>query len=255
MLIQTSSPRPILNAAESPEHIKVHTIRRVGISGGQVFFNFATDFEHGDKMTVPLEAYEVFPIEGEAGFEALEYYLPFSTIFGTDKAEYNEERLLTKQLPPLASSALALHNDPNNRRPETVNKPLTKLRGTQLALLAASGYNVIARTAHRVEGSIYAERLFNFTVLCPVTGGGIIRVVGSEFDVSNPTFDPKAPIPAKKSWPNHELLNAFNRTHKPTSPDIEDRKRKRIAEAEANMRAARERDGSSNRPALPPKKD
>jgi hypothetical protein len=253
MLIQTSSPRPLLNAAESPQHVKVHTIRRTGISGGQVFFNFTTDFEHGDKMTVPLEPYEVFPIEGEPGFEALEYYLPFATIFGTDKAVYDEERLL-RQLQPKPSTALVRKNDPNNKRTDTINQPLTKLRGTQLALLAASGFHVIAKTAHRVEGAIYAERLFNFTVLCPVTGGGIIRIVGSEFDVSNPTFDPKAPIPTK-SWPNSELLNAFNRTHKPTSPEIEDRKRKRIAEAEANMRAAREREGSSDRPALPPKKD
>lgn len=254
MLIQTSSPRPILNASESPQHIKIHTIRRAGISSGQVYFNFTTDFEHGEKMTTPLVPYEVFPIEGEPGFEALEYFLPFSTIYGTERAVYDEERLL-HQLQPKPSTALTKRNDPNNKRTETINVPQTRPRDMQLALLGASGFNVIARTAYRVEGSRYEERIFNCIILAPVTGGGIIRVVGSDFDISNPTFDPKTPLP-KQTSPNLELRNAFNRTHKPTSPDIEDRKRRRIAEAEANMKATeRGLPPPPGAPALLPKRD
>jgi hypothetical protein len=245
MLVQTSSPRPLLNVAESPQHIKVHTIRRAGISSGSVMFNFTTDAEHGDKMTVPLEPYEVFPIVGEPGFEALEYYLPFSTIFGTERAVYDEHRLL-HQLQAKPSTALAIPHEVIKRDDHVTKPTLTRLRDTQLALLSASGFHVIAKSAHRVEGSKYAERIFNFTVLAPVTGGGIIRVVGSEFDVTNPTFDPKTPIP-QKTFPNSDLHNAFNRTHKLASPEVEDRKKRRIAEAEANLRA--------NERGLAPKKD
>lgn len=230
MLIQTSSPRPILNVAESPEHIKIHTLRRPGISTGEVFFNVTKDFEHGVRETVPLEPYEVFPIEGAPGFEAMEYYLPFDKLFGTEKrAEYDEARIM---------ASLAL---PSKR--VNVDKPKDHLTDTQLALLGASGFHCIARTAYRTETTQYEERIFNFSIHCPVTGGGIIRVANSVFDVTNPTFNPRATMPTRE-YQNLTLLNAFNRTHRVITSDIEERRRQRIASAEANMRV--------NEKALPP---
>ena len=65
MLIQTSSPRPILSLQEHPKHVVIHTLRKPGISTGEVLLNMNTDIEHGTRQTAPVEPFEVFPIEGE----------------------------------------------------------------------------------------------------------------------------------------------------------------------------------------------
>lgn len=227
MLIQTSSPRPILNVLEHPQHIVIHTLRRIGISTGEVLMNMSINPETGTRLTAPVEPYDVYPIAGEDGFEAVEYYLPFSEVFGAGRRVYDEGR---------GSVALA-----------PVTKPKSGLRDTQLAVLCGSGFSVIARSAYRVEGSRYEERLFNFTLLFPITGGGILRASSSLVDISNPTFDPKAPMPQKRGYQNLGLLAAFNRTHKIMSSSIEQRKAARIASAEASI--------ANNTRALPPKSD
>jgi hypothetical protein len=226
MLIQTSSPRPILNVLEHPQHIVIHTLRRIGISTGEVLMNMSINPETGLRLTAPVEPYDVFPIEGENGFEAVEYYLPFSEVFGVGRRVYSEE----------GSVALA-----------PVSKPKSGLRDTQLAVLCGSGFSVIAKSAYRVMGSRYEERLFDFTLLFPITGGGILRASSSLVDISNPTFDPKAPMPQKSGYPNLDLLRAFNRTHKVMASSIEQRRAARIASAEASI--------ASNTRALPPKSD
>lgn len=222
MLIQTSSPRPILSLQEHPKHIVIHTLCRFGISKGEVLLNMNTDIEHGTRMTAPIEPHEVFPIEGEPGFEAHEYYLPFDVLFGTNRAEYNEHDISERQ-----SKGVVKRVNLEDRR--AVHSDVVMSR------FIATGISVIVHSAYRTEGSQYEERILNFQLFFPLTGGGIIRFANSLFDVTNPTFDPKAAIPRKSAYKNDVLLNAFNRTHKTGNPDIERRKRERIAQAEASM--------------------
>lgn len=224
MLIQTSSPRPILSLDEHPKHVVVHTLRKLGVSSGDVLLNMNTDLENGARSTGAVAPYEIFPIEGEPGFEALEYYLPFDQIFGSTRVEYNETEILTRMSTSLERPAA---------------KPIDPRRDTLMALYAASGISVIAKSAFRAEGSRYEERTLNLQLFFPVTGGGIIRVAGSMVDISNPTFDPKAPMPGPAQFKNLTLLAAFNRTHKVGNSVIEARKRARVAAAEASMLAER----------------
>lgn len=225
MMIQATTPRVALNVLESPEHIKVYTLRRLGISTGEVFFNLTTNPEMGERVTGAIEPYEAFPIEGAEGFEALEYYLPFDALYGTEKrAEYDEARILKSLTTPKTSSR-TLSSDPKTR-------PFSDI---QLARLGAGGFMGIIRSAYRSEGNVYAERIINFSINFPVTGGGIFRVADAAYDIINSTFNPRAPIPRKKA-PNRDLLLAFNRTHRPISSSAADLKRRRIQEAEASMK-------------------
>lgn len=60
-----------------------------------------------------------------------------------------------------------------------------------------SGITFSGSSAFRMVGATYAMREFRFTMLFPANGGGIIRhsVGGQEWDLSNPTFNPRAPLP------------------------------------------------------------
>lgn len=239
MLIQTTAPRPMINASDSPAHVRIHTMRKLKVSTGEVTFVV------GDRQ-MPVEPWVTYPIEGEAGFEALEYYLPFWRVFGTDKPTYNEDRIRERiereqfttvdvgQKPPMEfktkTKTKLLVSDTTEEAPAQ-----EKLTGVQLALLGTMGYGVICKTAHRTEGATYEERVVNFTIHCAVNGAGMIRIAGCPVDIANPTFDPYAPEPTGKHR-DLTLLEAFNRTHRPRTQSIEDRKRARIAEAEANMR-------------------
>lgn len=223
MLIQVTTPRVLINLLDSPEHIRIHTLRRPGTSSGEVFFNAASDPEHGKRMTVPLEPYDVLPIEGFEGFEVLEYYLPFDTLYGTKKrAEYDEARILA-----------SLNKPPKQVHVDQKSDHLTDL---QLSRIGASGFFGIAKSAYRSENSKYEERIFNFSLNFPVTGGGILRIANVDHDFVNSTFNPRAHTP-KKNGPNEDLLIAYNRTHKPMDSGAEARRRQRIQEAEANVRA------------------
>ena len=228
MLIQTTSPRPMINTADSPENIRIHTLRKLGISTGEVTFIL------GEKR-MAVEPYATYPINGEADFEALDFYLPFDNVFGTKKPVYDENAIRdrierTDFSSPRGTSDKLAKVGSGERHPD-------RLTGIQLALLGASGYTVIARSAYRTEGAVYEERILNFTIHCPVNGGGMVRIANVPFDIANPTFNPHAETPKKAKHKDLTLLEAFNRTHRPRTDAIEERKRKRIEEAEANLRA------------------
>ena len=227
MLIQTSSPRPMVNTADSPAHVRIHTLRKYKVSKGEVTFVI------GEKQ-VDVEPLAVYPISGEAGFEALEYYLPFSNVFGTKRPAYDEaairENIESEQFQRVDTTRK------DKLLPLVSGELPEKLTGVQLAIVGSTGYHVICRSAYRTEGAAYEERTFNFTIHCPVSGGGMVRIAGCPVDIANPTFDPYAAIPESRHK-DLVLLEAFNRTHKPRTDDIEERKRKRIAEAEANIKA------------------
>ena len=219
MLIQVSSPRPMVTLADSPPFIRIQTLKKAGVSTGDVALVMGEN-------RMEVDPYCVYPIDGESGFEALDFYLPFWRVFGTQKAVYDE-------------AAIAANIQRGSFKRVSVGAPdyNDRLTDTKLALLGAGGYHIIAKSAHRLEGAVYAQRVFNFTIHCPVTGGGMIRIAGSPVDIANPTFDPKAKTPEKSTHADPVLLEAFNRTHRLRTPEIEERKRQRIAEAEASVRA------------------
>lgn len=219
MLIQVSSPRPMIHPSDSPPFIRIQTLKKAGTSTGEVALVMGEN-------RMEVEPYCIYPIDGESGFEALDHFLPFWRVFGTEKAVYDEAAIAANIQRGNFKRVNVGAADYNNR-----------LTDTKLALLGAGGYHIIAKSAHRMEGAEYAQRIFNFTIHCPVTGGGMIRIADYPVDISNPTFDPKAKTPEKTTKRDLVLLEAFNRTHRLRTPEIEDRKRKRIAEAEANMRA------------------
>lgn len=80
MLYQASTPRHMINMLEYPEHIVIFTLRRHGVSEGQVLLSYHDNFEDGVEAEVPLTFTRQIPI-GEfsraAPFEALEYVVPF----------------------------------------------------------------------------------------------------------------------------------------------------------------------------------
>lgn len=229
MLIQATAPRPMFNASENPSHIRIHTLRKMRISKGGVVLVV------GEKR-MDVEPHVTYPIQGEADFEALEYFLPFWRVFGTKKPVYDEQAI---QRNIESNSFKRVHADEQKDKllaGKDGEGEMDKLTGVQLALLGAAGYAVVVKSAFRTEGATYEERTLNFTIHCPVNGGGMIRVADCPLDIANPTFDPHAPLPESKRQ-DLVLLEAFNRTHKLRTDDIEERKRKRIADAEANIRA------------------
>ncbi len=237
MLIQTTTPRPMVNTADSPQHVRIHTLRRHKVSKGDVTFVI------GEKQ-IDVEPHAVYPISGETAFEALEYFLPFSSVFGTNKPTYDEnkirENIEAEQFQRVDTTPKSTWGKLKQKLLVTDNDapppPPERLTGVQLAIVGSTGYHVICRSAFRTEGATYEERTFNFTIHCPVNGGGMIRIAGCPVDIANPTFDPHAPMPESRHK-DLVLLEAFNRTHKPRTDAIEERKRQRIAEAEANLRA------------------
>jgi hypothetical protein len=236
----------MINASESPEHFRIHTLRKMGVSSGEVVLVL------GEKR-MEVEPYCTYPISGEDDFEALDYYIPFDNVFGPKKPVYDEDAIRknieTKQFKRL---------DVTHRKIlpggglEAV--PGERLTGVQLAILGATGYHVIARSAFRTEGASYEERIFNFSIHCPVNGGGMIRIANAPVDIANPTFNPHAVTPKRAEHKDLVLLEAFNRTHKPRTDAIEERRRKRIEEAEANVRS-NERTLGLSRKALPGRSD
>jgi hypothetical protein len=241
MFIQATSPRPLINTVESPEHIRIHTLHKLGVSPGDVVVIIG---EH----RIEVEPYEVFPLDGDTQFEAREFYLPFWRVFGTKKPEYNESRI---QASIERKEFHRVDADAERLGQGNASEPL-RLRGTQLALIGAAGYPVIVRSAFRPEGPDYQERIMNFTIHCPVTGGGIIRVTSNTCDIANPSFNPYAPPPPVRGHKNLTLQEAFQRTHRLRTATIEDRKKQRIAEAEANMRESQMPSPSGTK-ALPPR--
>ncbi len=210
MLVQATTPRPFFDHSKHPEHVYIYTLRKPGISEGAVFFNASTNPEQGRRGTAALEPLFEHPIDGEDGFAALEYVLPFFELF----------------------------------------RPEDKKRNLGMAPFCTTGFGVTVRSAFRTDTSRYGEHTVAFTILMPVTGGGVMRLSDCLFDIANPTFDPWAPGPERK-WKNLEVGMAFNRAHRlGDTSAIEQRRMARIREAEANMRA----NESGGRRALPPKR-
>jgi hypothetical protein len=102
---------------------------------------------------------------------------------------------------------------------------------------STSGFTVIGRSSYRVAEADYQTRTLEFTMIFPVNGGGIIRLRAGEqeWDIANPTFNPRTPIPAISSSynvstgneypsgppgienrrvPDDVLINAYQRTHR-----------------------------------------
>jgi hypothetical protein len=253
MLIQATSPRIVLNSAEDPKHICVHTLRKQGVSKGEVLFGaFATGgrlppgseegatwqerlhqagrrleleehldgnrqdltvYRHApvrrDSNARILEPQEVYQIEGEEGFQALVYVLPFWELFREEDKNHN----------------------------------------LKLVPFCTGGFSVTVRSAFRSDPRTYDEHVLTFLIMMPVTGGGIIRLGDTPTDISNSTFDPWAPDP-KRPWKNLELQDAYNRTHRlGDRPAIDKRREERIRAAEASMAAEAAKTGRM----LPPK--
>lgn len=130
---------------------------------------------------------------------------------------------------------------------------------------ATSGFTVIAvigRSSYRVAGASYDIRTLEFTMIFPVIGGGVIRMRAAEqeWDIANPTFNPKAGIPAistdygvgagneyvsgppsaagNQRVPDDIIINAYQRTHRgfigQHGSEIEQRRQQRIANFDLN---------------------
>ena len=121
---------------------------------------------------------------------------------------------------------------------------------------ATSGFTVMGRSSYRVAGSNFETRTLEFTMVFPAIGGGIIRmrVAEQEWDIANPTFNPRSPIPEiNRSYgvgrgdeyisgptgienlrvPDEVLINAYRRTHHgfigTRASEIEQRRQQRMA--------------------------
>lgn len=102
---------------------------------------------------------------------------------------------------------------------------------------STSGFTVIGRSSYRVAGANYQVRTLEFTMIFPVIGGGIIRIRSGEheWDIANPTFNPRASVPGinqaygagqgdeyvsgpsgidNQRVPSDILINAYQRTHR-----------------------------------------
>jgi hypothetical protein len=174
MLIQLTTPRPVLDHSEYPAYVHIHVIRKPDVSCGKVLFTSMKDPEHGTYDTKELEPAHELPLNASDGCQALIYILPFWELF----------------------------------------KPEDKKRNMWLVPFCTAGFKVSANSAFRASPKEYRSRVVAFTILMPVTGGGVIRLADSDFDITNPTFDPWALRPMMYPAQVAELQDGYNRTHK-----------------------------------------
>jgi hypothetical protein len=126
---------------------------------------------------------------------------------------------------------------------------------------ATSGFTIIGRSSYRVAGADYQVRTLEFTMVFPVIGGGIIRLRAGEqeWDIANPTFNPRASIPGinasygegrgdeyvsgptgidNQRVPSSILVNADQRTHRgyigAQGSEVERRRQERLANFDLN---------------------
>lgn len=126
---------------------------------------------------------------------------------------------------------------------------------------ATSGFTIIGRSSYRVAGANYEIRTLEFTMIFPVTGGGIIRMRAAEqeWDIANPTFNPRAELPAistsygvgegneyvsgptgidNRRVPDDVIINAYQRTHRgyigQAGSEVEQRRQARLANFDLN---------------------
>jgi hypothetical protein len=102
---------------------------------------------------------------------------------------------------------------------------LTEMHGNLSIVYGTVGVRVFVRSAYRASPTSYGEHKLGLSLIFPITGGGIVRMWDSNFDLANPGFDPKAPTPRIGSEDEElrlpgdrmstaNLTLAFNRTHK-----------------------------------------
>lgn len=214
MLVQTTTPRPIFDHSKNPTYLYVHTLRKPGISAGTVFFAGPTDPEHGQHGTVELDPFQTWPIEGgEEGFEACEYILPFWRLFQRDP---NAKPIMYDGRP--------------------VEESNVRAGSVRLTRYCTAGFGVVAHSAFRANPREYQEHTVSFKIIMPVTGGGILRLSDSFFDIANPTFDPWAADPRKQlpiGNPKYsEEQIAYSRTHR-LDQSSEARRQARLASVAA----------------------
>ena len=126
---------------------------------------------------------------------------------------------------------------------------------------ATSGFTVIGRSSYRLAGADYQTRTLEFTMVFPVIGGGVVRIRAGEqeWDIANPTFNPRDAVPSintnygagrgdeyisgpagidNQRAPNDVLINAYQRTHRGfigrNGSDIERRRQERLANFDLN---------------------
>lgn len=222
MLIQVTTPRPVFDVLKHPQYVHIHTLRKVGVSTGEVFFAATVDPEHGRKDSKALDPVNEYPIEGQDGLVALEYVLPFWELFQPTKAmldaKYNGRNALEQGV---------------------------RVGSVAHARYFSNGFQVTIKSAFRADSRTYAENRVAFTIQSAVTGGGVLRLADCPFDVANPTFDPWAPGPTVRKDP--ELQESYNRTHRALPAGADAKRAARIAEAEANMRR---NEGREDKPRL-----
>jgi len=222
MLIQISTPRPLFDHSRHPEYVHIHTIAKTGVSEGQVLFTGPTDPEHGTVGTRNLEPYMRVPIDGEEGFEALIYVLPFWELFKEGKNRSMHDGEIVRSAP------------------------------IALVRYCTAGFKVTAHSAFRTGPQEYQGRAVGFTIMTAATGGGVLRLADWPVDVANPTFDPWALHPAALTTGQQQDLSVvYNRTHRLSRGGAADLRAQRIASVEASM-AKEGRALPSNR-ALPEK--
>lgn len=208
MLIQVGIPRPRFDVGQFPQHLVLHTLAKPGVSTGEVRLNGTIDPEHGVRGSRLLDPWRTYPIEGEQGFEGYEFVVPFWELF--QRREVRRELLAETGASGYGSLAMVP--------------------------FVTGGFIVTAHSAFRATPTSYEENVLSLTVLMPVSGGGVLRLSDSRFDIANPTFDPYAP------WHGIQRLNlehqqALNRAHAGRSASLEARKAERVRAAEAAMAA------------------
>lgn len=211
MLIQATTPRPLFDHSKHPQYLHIHTLQKPGVSKGEVFFSATVDPEHGTRQGKALDPVNEYAIQGEDGFMALEYVLPFWELF----------KRTQKQLEARYDGRSAAEQG-------------IAVGSVSLARYCTNGFQVTVKSAFRADTRSYAEHTLAFTIVMPVTGGGILRIADCPFDLANPTFDPWAPGPTVHK--NLELQDSYNRTHRALPSGADARRTARIAEAEANAR-------------------
>ena len=229
MFIQLTTPRIVLDHTRYPEHIYFHTLSKPDVSEGKVLFTGIVDPEHGERASKTLEPHTLIPLE--EGMAVHIFVLPFWELFkGGPKT--------------------AMHDG-----------EIVRAADLSIVRFCTAGFQVSAKSAFRAGPRTYEEHTLSFQMSFPATGGGVIRIADSLLDLSNPSFDPWAPNPdAVSEAAKSELRQMYGRTHAAPNgrSDIEERRRARIAAAEASMKNEASRETTPTLPegrtrALPPK--
>jgi len=225
MLINLTTPRPVLDHTRYPEHIYLHTLSKSEVSDGSVLFTGTP--EHGQRNTRDLEPREVATLDG--GVAVRVFILPFWELFtgGQQTAVSDGE--------------------------------IVRAANLKIVRYCTAGFQVTAKSAFRASPREYLEHTLAFTMSFPATGGGVLRLADVNVDIANPSFDPWAPDPSPvPEAAKAELQEIYARAHAMLSNSADDRRRARVAAAEASMRAEAVRDKIPTLPegrakALPPK--